>query len=181
MEYQIDQDVDFSIYEKFLNELFPQNLPLAKKAFNIYRELNTPDKKDIFNIVVAQNILAQSPFSSELEKFKSLIETLENFQTVGQLEQVMSVVSFFVMLQKNFYEKREDKKNKLQTQSATKNRLYKLVDLCNKLKPYLQEVEDLWHPPLNGISPEMQRNSLINKNSAIKAVYLSQQPSLPSS
>ena len=171
MEYQIDQDVDFSIYEKFLNEVCPQNLPLAKKTFNIYRELNTPDKKDIFNIVVAKDILSQSSFSPMLQKLQSMINTLETFKATGQLEQVMSVVSFFVAQQKNLYIEKEDRKNKFQTQNATKSRQDDSLKRCLAIEEFLQQVELLRHPRQELTEVQSKRNAAYSEKIAVRTVF----------
>ena len=100
MAYDIEKDIDYSDYEKILNRHFPDNLELAKRVFKIYRESDSPNKKDVFDIVILNDVLAFISCSPALKKFTSIVGTLETFKEHGELEQVIDVVSFFVMLQK---------------------------------------------------------------------------------
>ena len=171
MEYKIDEDVDYSVYEKILDEYCSQNLPLAQKIFSIYRELNTPDKKDIFDIIVWKDILAQAPFASDVEKLKSVIETLDTFKASGQLEQVMSVVSFFVAQQKSLYIEKEDRKDKFQTHKATQTRQNALINRCLVIENFLQQVELLRHPQQEASEAQSKRNAAYSEKTAVRTVF----------
>ena len=171
MEYQIDQDVDFSTYKKTLAENCSPNSLLAERVFRIYGELDTPDKKDIFNIVVAKDILSQSSDSPMLQKLQSMINTLETFKATGQLEQVMSVVSFFVVQQKNLYVGNEDRKNKFQTQNATKSRQDDLLKRCLAIEEFLQQVELLRHPRQEQTEVQPKRNAAYSEKIAVRTVF----------
>ena len=119
MDYDFNTDLDYTGYEKILCESPAPNLLLAQKFFDIYQNLDLPNKKDIFDIIILKDILSRAPFALDVEKLKSVIETLDTFKASGQLEQVMSVVSFFVEQQKNLYTAREEQKCKIQTPKAT--------------------------------------------------------------
>lgn len=171
MEYKIDENVDYSVYEKILEEYFSWNLPLAQKIFNIYRELNTPEKKDIFDIIILKDILAQAPFASDLEKLKSVIATLDTFRVSGQLEQVMSVVSFFVVQQKDLYIKKEYRRDKFQTQNATQAKQDVLIERCLTIEKFLQQVELLRHPQQEPPEEKPKRNAVYSEKIAVQTVF----------
>jgi hypothetical protein len=171
MAYEIEKDIDYSDYEKILNRHFPDNLELAKRVFKIYRESDSPNKKDVFDIVILNDVLAFIFCSPVLKKFTSIVGTLETFKEHGELEQVIDVVSFFVMLQKKMYENEISIQKKSQTKNATEMRQRKLVELCTALEKYLYEVDCTWHSQKNDDGELLLRNSRTTKKQAINSVY----------
>ena len=141
MDDDFNTDLDYTGHEKILCESPAPNFLLAQKFFDIYRNLDLPNKKDIFDIIISKNILLRAPFELDVEKLKSVIETLDTFKASGQLEQVMSVVSFFVEQQKNLYTAREEQKCKIQTQKATQAKQDVLIERCLTIEKFLQQVE----------------------------------------
>ena len=171
MAYEIEKDIDYSDYEKILHRSFPHNLELAKRVFKIYRESDSPNKKDVFDIVILNDFLAFIPCSPALKKFTSIVGTLETFKEHGELEQVIDVVSFFVMLQKKMYEDEISIQKKSQTKNATEKRRRKPVELCTALEKYLYEVDCTWHSRKNDDGELLLRNSRTTKKQAINSVY----------
>lgn len=171
MAYELEKDTDYIEYEKILNKSFPDNLELAQKVFKIYRESDNPNKKDVFDIVILNDVLALIFCSPVLKKFTSIVGTLETFKEHGELEQVIDVVSFFVMLQKKMYENEISIQKKSQTKNATEMRQRKLVELCTALEKYLYEVDCTWHSQKNDDGELLLRNSRTTKKQAINSVY----------
>ena len=77
---------------------------MAERTFNIYRDLNTANKKDVFDILILRSVLEAANFAPRQEEFRSVLKTMEMLKKVDQLEQVMEVVGYFVAQQKIFYE-----------------------------------------------------------------------------
>ena len=169
MEYDFTKDIDYVAYEDFLRKYSRHNLQLAERTFKLYRELNTPGKKDIFDILILSDLFARPPFSDDIEEFGSVIGTLESLRASGQLEQVMNVLSFFMMQQKDLYERKLSIQKKAQTRSATHKRQATMVTYCRAVEEYLQKVEDIWHPQED--TQNQQRNARNNKKNAIERVY----------
>ena len=171
MAYEIEKDINYIDYEKILNKNFPDNLKLAERVFKIYRDLNNTNKKDVFDIIILNDILATVFCSPVLKKFTSIVETLETFKEYGELEQVIDVVSFFVLLQKKMYENEISMQKKSQTQKATEERRSRMFKYCIALEKYLYEVDCTWHSQKNDDGELLLRNSRTTKKQAINSVY----------
>ncbi|MBE6358549.1 MAG: hypothetical protein E7057_04805 [Lentisphaerae bacterium] len=171
MDYDFNTDLDYTGYEKILCERLAPNLLLAQKFFDIYRNLDLPNKKDIFDIIILKGILLRAPFALDVEKLKSVIETLDTLKASGQLEQVMSVVSFFVEQQKNLYTAREEQKCKIQTQNATKARQDDSIERCLVIEEFLQQVELLRHPQQEPPEEQPKRNAAYSEKTAVRTVF----------
>ena len=171
MAYEIEKDINYIDYEKILNKNFPDNLKLAERVFKIYRDLNNTNKKDVFDIIILNDILATVFCSPVLKKFTSIVETLETFKEYGELEQVIDVVSFFVLLQKKMYENEISMQKKSQTQKATEERRSRMFKYCTALEKYLYEVDCTWHSRKNDDGELLLRNSRTTKKQAISSIY----------
>ena len=171
MAYELEKDTDYSEYEKILNKSFPDNLELAQKVFKIYRESDNPNKKDVFDIIIQNDVLALFFCSPVLKKFTSIVEFLETFKEHGELEQVIDVVSFFVLLQKKMYENEISILKKSQTQKATNKRKNKMFEYCTALEKYLYEVDCTWHSRKNDDGELLLRNFSTTKQQAISRTY----------
>ena len=171
MAYEIEKDIDYSDYEKILNRSFPDNLELAERVFKIYRESDSPNKKNVFDIIIQNDVLALIFCSPVLKNFTSIVGTLETFKEHGELEQVIEVVSFFVMLQKKMYEDENSILKKSQTKNAIEKRRRKPVELCTALEKYLYEVDCTWHSRKNDDGELLLRNSRTTKKQAINIIY----------
>lgn len=171
MDNDFNTDLDYTGYEKTLCESPAPNLLLAQKFFDIYRNLDLPNKKDIFDIIILKDILSRAPFALDVEKLKSVIETLDTFKASGQLEQVMSVVSFFVAQQKSLYIEKEDRKDKFQTHKATQTRQNTLISRCLAIENFLQQVEFLRHPQQEPPEEKPKRNAAYSEKTAVRTVF----------
>ena len=171
MKYTTVTNMDFSEYKEILAKNNSPNLLLAEKAFNIYRDMNIPNKKYIFSFLIAKDFLSSIPCNPDVQKFQSIIETLEAFKFVGLLEQVMSVVSFFFEQEKIFYETINNRKDKLQTQKATQTRQDALIKYCLATEKLLQQVELLHHPQHEPIKEQLKRNAVYSEKTAVRTIF----------
>ena len=168
MSYDIEKDVDYAEYENLIRTHYADNIPLAERVFKLYRELNFPEKKVVFDILILQDILALRPFSPLRKKAESNIDKMERFRKLGLLEQVMDVVCFFAAIQKKMYEETI----KSLPRNASNKKKQVMTRYCIELEIYLQEVENLWHKPSEDGEPVRTVRSLRkNKNAAIENVY----------
>ena len=168
MHYDFDSD-DFC--KRFLSECLRQNLDLAQRTLKLFKNSNCQDKDDIFSIISIAMLFnhAPPPISEALEKFIPVLNTLEELEKSGHLDQVMNVIAFFVQKQQYLHEKNINYLKKCQTQKANDEKFHKYTSACCELEEYLIEVENLWHPPET--ASFQQRNTRTNKKRAIKIVY----------
>jgi len=171
MSYDIEKDVDYAEYENLIRTHCADNIPLAKRIIKLYRELSFQGKKEVFDILVLHmlhEIHSISPISPLLTDEEAIVNELENFKKLGLLEQVMGVVSFFIMRQKEMHEEAK----KYSRQKASNQKTNTRVTYCKALENFLIEVESIWHPlQKDGEPARMVRNSQMNKKSALKKVY----------
>ncbi len=171
MPYDLKKDVDYRIYEQTIKEYYSRNLPLAERTFNIYRDLNTANKKDVFDILILRSVLEAANFAPRQEEFRSVLKTMEMLKKVDQLEQVMEVVGYFVAQQKIFYEDEIAKAKKEQPRKATEAKRQEMIDNCLALEDYLQKVEFEWHLPHNDADTQPLRNAQRNREQALKIIF----------
>ena len=165
-------DVDSDDFCKtFLSVSSRSNLDLAQKALKLFKNSNCQYKNDVFRIISRKSIFSQGGIglSTDLEEFVPVLNTLEELEKSGQLDQVINVIAFFLQMQQYMHEKNINKSKQNQTQKANKKRFDKKLSVCAALKEYLIKVENLWHPPQTASS--QQRNSRTNKQRAVEIVY----------
>lgn len=182
MDNPSEQSAIFPKLRKIVEKMRPKNNPLALCHWtlsNVLNRLNEEEqRKAIQNFILFDSILNKEVF---LQKCHCILPLFRILLEKNALSEAMDAVIHFLKFQAQDYERHKKAKDKENVEKATKARSDKAKELKDKLmeelRPYLIEVENLWHPilPKNDEEEEKKKKRAcstgMRMDRAIKKVY----------